>query len=132
MCYCSYDLNQAQGTYNTKTWAHSHAKERGGSISYTSCLPMPLDASQVKPISTKGKPQMKISPRQLYKELQFPQSLLFAYHPVVLNVVLVGLLLGVLLGELCSCLGKGKLTKLSTSLSTNVFQPVTGDGKICY
>jgi hypothetical protein len=46
--------------------------------------------------------------------------------------VLVGLLLGVLLGELCSCLGKGKLTKLSTSLSTNVFQPVTGDGEICY
>jgi hypothetical protein len=88
---------------------------------------MPLDASQVKPISTKGKPQMKISLRQLYKELQFPQSLHFAYHPVVLNVVLVGLLLG----ELYSCLGKGKLAKLSTSLSTNVFQQVTGDGEIC-
>uniref|UniRef100_A0A0A9GIC1 Uncharacterized protein n=1 Tax=Arundo donax TaxID=35708 RepID=A0A0A9GIC1_ARUDO len=69
---------------------------------------MPLDVSQVKPISTKGKPRMTISPLQLYKELQFLQPLLFAFHPVVQNVVaLVGQ------GGWSLSLGKGKLLLLT-------------------
>lgn len=53
---------------------------------------MPLGASQVKPISTKGRQQMKISPQQLWKVLQCLQPLLFALHHLGQNqnVVLVG------------------------------------------
>lgn len=66
---------------------------------------MSMDASQVKPISTRGKRRMKKSLQQLYKGLQCLQPILFASHPGVLNVAPVG--------GYCSSLGGGKLLLLT-------------------
>ena len=68
-----------------------------------SSILMPLNASQAKPISTKGREQMKRSPLRLCKVQQCPQLLLFASRLVAQNQNLV------LVGDWSSGLGNGQL-----------------------